>query len=197
MNPPPSPAKKLTDFKYLNLFTTELPTPAGPIPWIFASRKAAPLSGPIEADAVVMVVIVSGPGEPRLVVLREFRATLGRHLLALPAGLVDPGENLAAAARRELREETGLDLRRIVHLSPPVASSAGLTDETGCLVYGEAAGTPSRAHLEQHEDIETLLLTLADIRRIVTQPSPNAICARLYPTLLGFLLAGRIALPPL
>ena len=53
---------------------------------------------------VVMVAIT-----PAGIVLleKQFRPPLGRDVIELPAGLVDPGENMEAAAKRELIEETG------------------------------------------------------------------------------------------
>ncbi len=46
-------------------------------------------------------------GEPEVVLVRVRRATGERWVL--PKGLVNPGESLDEAARREVREETGLE----------------------------------------------------------------------------------------
>jgi ADP-ribose pyrophosphatase len=189
------PAKRLTDHRFLNLFTTEMHTKDGLQPWIFASRKKDPMSGSFQPDAVVLIVVVAGADEARLVVTREFRGPLGRYELAFPAGLVDEGETPTGAAARELFEETGLTLTKVVLVSPPVSSSAGLTDESACLVYGEATGTISKAHLEEHEDIDTRLMTLAEIRNLIQNPQGDLFSVRLYTTLIGFLTAGKIALP--
>jgi ADP-ribose pyrophosphatase len=87
-----------------------------------------------------------------------------------PAGLVDPGESVAAAVERELKEETGLQLTRIVRSGPPVYSSAGLTDESVAMVYVECEGTPSTAENQGTELIEVLLVTPADAERLCRQP---------------------------
>lgn len=61
-------------------------------------------AGPfLAADAVVTT------GDGKILLIRRSRAP-GRGLLALPGGFVDPNETFLAAALRELREETGLDL---------------------------------------------------------------------------------------
>jgi ADP-ribose pyrophosphatase len=58
----------------------------------------------VEPDTVVVVAQT----EARDVVLvREYRPGPQRHLLELPGGLVDEGEEPPAAAARELLEETG------------------------------------------------------------------------------------------
>ena len=191
----PAP-RKLTQFKHVNLFSTEVEGPKGPYAWTFASRKETPGADPACPDAVVIIAIVPGAVEPRLGLTREFRVPLGRHELSVPSGLVDPGETPAEAARRELKEETGLELRRVVHVSPALASSAGLTDETVSLVYVEAGGGLSTDHLDTHEDITTRLVSLEEIRQCLADCGGDIISSRVYPVLLGFLAAGRIALPP-
>lgn len=197
MNELPSmtPAKKLTDFQHLNLFSTEVRTARGTFPWIFASRKIGEGSRPEKPDAVAIIAVIRDSGEARLVVTREYRAPLRAYEIGPPAGLVDDGESAAETAKRELREETGLDLTRVVQVSPPLASSAGLTDETVALVYGEATGTPSRQNQTEHETIEIRLLTLAEIRELLTNRTTDVISSRLYPILMSYLSAGAIRLP--
>ena len=53
------------------------------------------------------VVVVPLLGDGRVVLERQYRYPLRRHLYELPAGKLDPGEGGLACARRELEEETG------------------------------------------------------------------------------------------
>jgi ADP-ribose pyrophosphatase len=45
--------------------------------------------------------------------IRQFRYPVGESLLELPAGLVEPGEAMAACAARELREEIGMSAEQL------------------------------------------------------------------------------------
>lgn len=63
------------------------------------------------SDVVVhgrSVAVVAVDGEARVTLVRQHRVPAGKKLLELPAGGVEPGESPLDAARRELREETGL-----------------------------------------------------------------------------------------
>lgn len=59
----------------------------------------------IEADPWVNVVPVTAEGE--VVMVRQFRHGTREFTLEIPGGIVDPGEEPAVAAARELNEETG------------------------------------------------------------------------------------------
>ena len=102
------------------------------------------------ADAV-SVLLLNGAGEMLLV--RQERRVLGVRTVEAPAGLIDEGETPEAAARRELREEAGLDAD--MELLTRFYSSPGFCDEQ---LYVFAATNPrdSRLPMDDDEDIEVL-----------------------------------------
>ncbi len=59
----------------------------------------------IEAADWVNVIALTEAGE--VVMLRQYRPGIDRVCLEIPGGMIDPGEDPIAAARRELAEETG------------------------------------------------------------------------------------------
>lgn len=129
------------------------------------------------------VAIVAFDGEGRLVLVRQLREAVGERVLELPAGVVDEGEAEEAAARRELREETGLRggrWRRLRRLHP----SPGFLREPVTVFLAEELreGEPA---LDEGEDVEVV--------RVV----PGELPARLdeledSKTLAGVLLALRV-----
>jgi len=58
-----------------------------------------------ELPDAVIVVAVDGDA---VLFVEQYRPTVNRECLELPAGIVEDGESYAAAAKRELEEETGL-----------------------------------------------------------------------------------------
>lgn len=177
--------KKLTDYKWLNLFEIAFTDNEGHAnSWLMASRRDEPsLTAAVDLpDAVV--IVPWHIKEQKLVLLREFRIILNNWLYALPAGLLDFGETVESTARRELFEETGLELKEIRTVSPPLYSSAGLTDETISLVFALCDGTPAKLS-SRSEEAETLLVSRDDAKMLLQDKSAS-FDARAWMALFSF-----------
>ena len=183
--------RQLSDQPWLNLFDVEYPTKDGSMHhWLMCSRKDKPVENAALPDAVVIVPILQTPGGNRLVLTKEYRVTIDDDEFGFPAGLIDENETIESTVRRELKEETGLDVATIHHVSPPVYSSAGLTDESCCMVLVTATGTASTHLNEPHEQIEVLLYDVDDIRALLN--SKNKIAAKAWGILYHFAATGHI-----
>lgn len=90
------------------------------------------------ADAVVM--IIRDETDEHMLLIREFRMELGKSIYGLPGGLIEKGESAADCARRELLEETGLELYEISRIYPSAACTVGIGDEQTVCLFGLARG---------------------------------------------------------
>jgi ADP-ribose pyrophosphatase len=184
--------EQLTHEKWLNLFSAEFEHNGHGGQWLYASRKPQP-NAEREADAVIIVPILRADGEPpRLVMVEEFRVPIGDYVLSFPAGLLDHGESIEETARRELLEETGLDIASVQRVTQPLYSSSGVTDEAVALAFVEARATPqTKPKLEASEDLQVLLLDFAAVCRLCDDRSAR-IDARAWAVLHMYQQLGRL-----
>ncbi len=161
-------AQKLTRQKWLNLFdVTIIDKNGNEKSWQVASREDQPkcITRDFEKpDAVIIVPFHIK--QKRVVITKEYRVPLGDFEYGFPAGLVDDGETVQAATRRELREETGLTVTRFIKISQPIYSSAGMTDESVVMVYVECEGEPSVEKNTGSEQIEVMLISQSEACRL-------------------------------
>jgi ADP-ribose pyrophosphatase len=141
-----------------------------------------------EIDAVVVVPFLKDPN--RIVIIREFRVPINDYEIAFVAGLVDEGETPVQAAKRELREETGLTMGKVLTVSPPLFSTAGMTDENVVMVFCEVTGEIEGVQSEE-EKIEVVAIDLKGVNSILQNP-PCSMSAKLWPVLSMMSMQGYI-----
>ena len=139
-----------------------------------AYRAELEANGRGETPRADAVCVVPQTRDGKLVLIKEFRYPLNSWVVGLPAGLVEPGEDLAVAVDRELREETGYGLRTdipegAVELLPQAGhSSTGMSDESVQTAFAQVEKDEA-AHPEHGELIEVFTLPLREVPRFLKQ----------------------------
>jgi ADP-ribose pyrophosphatase len=145
----------------------------------------------VEMPSWVMAVPVLPDG--RLVAVEQWRQAIGRLVVELPAGNVDPGEDHAAAALRELGEETGYRA-----VGEPLALGT-LWPEPGRLATTATAfvvavdGRPGACDLDETEDLAVRLVGWDELLPGGAHALPHAVQLAFLLMAREAVAAGRLA----
>ncbi len=110
-------------------------------------------------------VIALTPDE-QVVLVRQFRFGTGEVCLEIPGGMVDDGEEAAAAAARELEEETGYTARTWRKLGDIAPNPAIQNNRLHTYLALDAIAT-SPQQLEGSEVLAVTTLPLAEVQRLL------------------------------
>lgn len=130
-----------------------------------------------EKEDAVALIMHDESGE-KILLNHEFRMATGRWVYNFPAGLIDEGETREMAARRELKEETGLDILEIRKWWGTCYSAIGFSNERNACCVGVAGGTFSRSTSAQ-EEIEPKWFTRQEVRELL-EKEPFAVRTQAY-----------------
>lgn len=115
------------------------------------------------------VVLLPVPEPGRVILIRQYRYTLGRFIWELPAGSLKPGEDPAEAAARECEEEIDLVPGRVERVQA-FYPTPGFCDEEmtyfRCLDLGPRR-PDSTAQKDEDEVIEPRSFTIDEVRRMI------------------------------
>ncbi|MCH7852476.1 MAG: NUDIX hydrolase [Candidatus Marinimicrobia bacterium] len=112
----------------------------------------------IRHPGAALIVPIMDDG--RLIFVRQFRYALGRVMVELPAGKLDPGEEPAVAAARELAEEIGYHPGQLTRLGL-IHPCIGYSDEQ-IEVYLATELEPAAGASEHDEFLEPFELGLEE-----------------------------------
>jgi ADP-ribose pyrophosphatase len=111
------------------------------------------------------VAILPLTDEGKMVLIRNWRFTVGRELWELPAGTLEKGEDPQVCAARELREETGYTARTFRKLGELLIAPAISTERMHA--YLATGLTWVGQELDATERIESEVLTLERVRHML------------------------------
>ncbi len=129
--------------------------------------EAGPDNQIIRRDVILhpgAVVILPVLDREQICLLRNHRFVVNETLWEVPAGTLEPGEELEACARRELLEETGYTAERWSYLGYLYASP-GVLDEKLHLFVAEEL-TEGTAQPEICEQLEPVTVSVAEALRM-------------------------------
>jgi ADP-ribose pyrophosphatase len=113
-------------------------------------------------SVVILAVDESkNPKDPEIILERQYRHAAGQFLYELPAGRVEPGESLLAAAKREMIEETGYRAKRWTLLTKYFASPGFLGEWMQIYVAHDISQGEARP--EPDELIQVLRVPLSEV----------------------------------
>jgi len=139
----------------------------------------------VEHSDCIAVVVVDDQGN--LLLVRQFRHAVGKFLLEIPAGGVDPGEEPIDCVRRELQEEIGYLPKKIDKLGGFYSIPGYGTEYLHCYLATELV--PSRLVAEDTENIELVRVLPNQIPHLIAS---GEICdAKSIAALLTFLFIRR------
>ena len=118
-------------------------------------------------SVVILAVVDASKKDPLIVMERQYRHAAGQYLWEVPAGKMDEGEERLAAAKRELKEETGYRAKKWTKLVRYFASPGFLGEWMQVfLAEGLIAG---EATLEEDELLEVVLVPLSEVLQMIDE----------------------------
>ena len=133
------------------------------------------------------VAVLPMDAEGNVHLIRQHRPAIGRTLLEVPAGLIDPDESPSDAAIRECEEETGVRpgaLRELI----TYAHVEGYSTAFMTLYYGTELDRTGRIRLDANEFVEPVKLPFDELLSLVQSgqiiDSKTILCAMMVRELL-------------
>lgn len=157
--------EKVRDGKYLKNYELTYLNKAGrEKKYEIVSRKE--LQDINDLGTKVSGVSIIATMDDKLLLLHEFRMGVNKRIYNLCAGMIEEHETLEDCIRRELYEETGLQVKKIRSILPPSYAAVAISDVKTYIAFVDATGTFDD-HSSVNEDIEKDFYTREQVEKLL------------------------------
>jgi ADP-ribose pyrophosphatase len=115
------------------------------------------------ADCIAVVAI---DDKNNILLVNQFRDAVQKELLEIPAGGIDPGEDVETAVKREMQEETGYLPKKLVKLGSFYSAPGYATENL--YLYLVTDLIPSRLVAEDTDSISLVRVPVSEITGVLT-----------------------------
>ncbi|QHQ62423.1 NUDIX domain-containing protein [Anaerocolumna sedimenticola] len=120
--------------------------------WDFIGHKGAAAIVPVDKDGKIIMV-------------RQYRNAIEKYSLEIPAGGINPGEDMKTCAARELEEETGFRSDHVEHLIDIYTTVAFSNEKIG--IYYTTDLIPSKQNLDEDEFVTIERYTVEELIHLI------------------------------
>lgn len=124
-------------------------------------------------------LVVFNEAKDKILIQAEFRLATKRFVYTFPAGLIDKGEDAMTAAKRELKEETGLDYVSTLAVLPPSYSSQAISDELMQIVVCTSKGEIKESCFAD-EEINARWYTKEEAKKLLDEGAYMAVRTQMF-----------------
>lgn len=137
----------------IDVYTDYMQIPNGnTAKWDFIGHKGAAAIVPVDQDGNIIMV-------------RQYRNAIEKNTLEIPAGGLNPGEDMKTCATRELEEETGYRSEHVEHLIDLYTTVAFCNEKIG--IYYTKDLIPSHQHLDEDEYVSIETYRLEELVKMI------------------------------
>lgn len=115
----------------------------------------------------------------KILLQKEFRLATNHFVYNFPAGLIDKGESPVEAAKREIREETGLEMVELIKELPPSYASQGTSDEMMSIVICTVDGDIKESCFAD-EEIYAKWYTKDEVRKLIDEGALMSVRTQMF-----------------
>lgn len=122
------------------------------VKWDFIKHKGAAAIVPVDKEG-------------RIIMVRQYRNAVEKYTLEIPAGAINPGEDMKTAAIRECEEEIGYKAKNVGHLFDLFTTVAFCNEKIG--IYYSNDLEKCSQHLDEDEYLNVERHTLPELMEMI------------------------------